>query len=168
MPVRGIFKKDVLVFDVPKCTGYMDTVNMVWVEAGTDQIECRGSLQPYVKTGGGELQTSLPEGFKFQDSKMYVCDTDLPTINDKTLSQAARTVIDNRDYYVANKLDFSSSPLSTATNFYILAVKETTNIGLDSEGFNYIPCVDVNYVLFIPSGSDSLIDSNGDTFKVIE
>lgn len=25
-----------------------------------------------------------------------------------------------------------------------------------------------NYVLFIPSGSDSLIDANGDTFKVRE
>ena len=28
--------------------------------------------------------------------------------------------------------------------------------------------IDIVYVLFIPSGSDSLIDANGDTFKVRE
>jgi hypothetical protein len=31
-----------------------------------------------------------------------------------------------------------------------------------------LPSAPVNYVLFIPSGSDSLIASDGDTFKVRE
>lgn len=125
MPRRSIFNNSRLTFSIPTA-GSINPSTGFWEEGTPQSVVVTGDLQPYVRTGSS--QEALPEGFKLADSKFFITDQVLPTVDDAELSFAATTIINDRTYYVAVRFDFSNGPLSTDTNFYILALKKLTGL----------------------------------------
>ena len=101
-------------------SGHLD-INNNWVEGEEEFFDAVGDLQPYIRKPGQQLEAS--EGFTLKDAKVFSTKTELRTIDDYRATSADRTKIDNRTYYVAQKMDWTGSVLDTDYRDYILMLE---------------------------------------------